>query len=256
MSLPPPPPFRARLASGQPLLGTFIKSPGAHGVEVLGEVGLDFVVIDAEHAPWDRHTIDLALLAARAHAMPALVRVENIAGILSALDSGASGVLVPHVCNPETALAAVAASRYRPGRRGFSNSPRAGGYGGLGLAAHLQQSDDQTTVVAMLEDAEALDHAEAIAATEGIDAFFLGRGDLTVALGETSTEAEPVRRAVALLVAAVKAAGKPLCAFVGKTSDIPGLQALGVTAFILSSDQGLLRSAAAIELAAFKALAT
>ena len=109
---------------------------------------------------------------------------------------------------------------------------RAGRYGGLGLAAHLEASDAATTVVAMLEDAEALDHAEALAAVEGIDAFFLGRGDLTVALGETSTEAETVRRAVALLVAAVRAAGKPLCAFVGKTSEIPTLRALGVTAFM------------------------
>ncbi|WP_342132007.1 HpcH/HpaI aldolase family protein [Hydrogenophaga sp. OTU3427] len=254
MSLPLLPPFRQRLASGQPLLGTFVKSPGAHGIEVLGEVGLDFVVIDAEHAPWDRGAVDLALLAARAHALPALVRVENSAGILSALDSGATGVLVPHVSHPDTARAVVAACRYRPGQRGFSNSPRAGRYGGLGLAAHLDASDTATTVVAMLEDAEALDHAEALAAVEGIDAFFLGRGDLTVALGETSTEAETVRRAVALLVAAVRAAGKPLCAFVGKTSEIPALQALGVTAFILSSDQGLLRHAASTELAQFKAL--
>jgi 2-keto-3-deoxy-L-rhamnonate aldolase RhmA len=254
MSLPSVSPFRQRLSSGQALLGTFIKSPGVHGIEVLGEVGLDFVVIDAEHAPWDRHTIDLALLAARAQALPALVRVENIAGILSALDSGATGVLVPHVYNAETARAAVAASRYRPGQRGFSNSPRAGNYGGLGLAAHLEASDAHTTVVAMLEDSEALNNAEALAAVEGIDAFFLGRGDLTVALGETATDAKAVRRAVALLVAAVKAAGKPLCAFVGKTSEIPALQAMGVSAFLLSSDQGLLRNAASSELAQFKSL--
>lgn len=246
--------FRERLGSGQALMGTFIKSPGVHGVEILGELGIDFVVIDAEHAPWDRAAVDHALLAARAHGMPALVRVQGAADILDALDCGATGVMVPHVSTPETAAAVAAACRYRGGSRGFSNSPRAGRYGGIGLGAHVQASDARTTVIAMLEDPEALDHAEAVAAIEGIDAFFLGRGDLTVALGESSTDADTVRRAVALFVEAVKAAGKPLCAFVGQVSEVAPLRALGITAFIVASDQAWLRQAANAQLQQFRAL--
>lgn len=245
--------FRQRLLGGHPLLGSFAKSPGVHGIEILGEVGLDFVVIDAEHAPWDRGAIDMAILAARAQSMPALVRVESQAEILNALDCGAAGVMVPHVWNAELAKSIVAACRYRGGNRGFSNSPRAGHYGRLGLKAHLDENDAKTAVIAMLEDPQALDHIDELARVDGIDAFFLGRGDLTVALGETSTDADVVRKAVAGLVAAVKTAGKPLCAFVGKTSEIPALRAMGISAFILSSDQGLLRQAAASELAQFKA---
>ena len=97
--------FRQRLADGQPLLGTFIKSPGVHGTEILGEVGLDFAVIDAEHAPWDRSAIDLAILAARSQALPVLVRVQGVADILTALDCGATGVMVPHVSTAATAQA-------------------------------------------------------------------------------------------------------------------------------------------------------
>jgi len=148
----------------------------------------------------------------------------------------------------------VAACRYQGGARGFSNSPRAGQYGALSLGDHLKKSDDSVVVIAMLEDGKALDHAAEIAEVEGIDAFFLGRGDLTVAMGETSTQAETVQRAIGIFVEAVKAAGKPLCAFVGKTSEIPALQKLGVSMFILSSEQGLLRQAASAELSQFQSL--
>lgn len=252
MTLRHPDSFRDRLLSGSPMMGTFIKSPGVHAVEVLGEAGLDFVVLDAEHAPWDRAAIDLAVLAARSMALPALVRVESIGHILTALDCGACGVMVPHVSTAQIAHDVAAACRYQGGRRGFTNSSRAGRYGGLGLAAHLDAGDRRTAVIAMLEDPQALDDADAIASVPGIDAFFLGRGDLTVAMGESSTDAEPVQRAVRRFVEAVRLVNKPLCAFVGKSSEIPALRALGITAFIVSSDQGLLRQAAAAELSQFR----
>jgi 2-keto-3-deoxy-L-rhamnonate aldolase RhmA len=246
--------FRERLASRENMLGTFIKTPGVQAIEVLGDVGLDFVVIDAEHAPWDRHAIDLALLAAKASGIDALVRVESVATILTALDCGATGVMVPHVSTAKIAQEVVDACRYRPGRRGFTNSSRAGKYGRLGLTAHIEANDPRTTIIAMLEDPEALDHIEDIVAVNGIDAFFLGRGDLTVALGESATDAAPVRAAISRFVNAVTAAKKPLCAFVNSSTEIPALRELGINAFIISSEQGLLRLAASTELTKFKAL--
>jgi 2-keto-3-deoxy-L-rhamnonate aldolase RhmA len=213
---------------------------------------LDFVVIDAEHAPWSRADIDLAVLAARSQSLPALVRVESTQHILTALDCGATGVMVPHVSSVEIAREVAEACRYRNGTRGFTNSSRAGRYGALALSEHIDAGDAGTTVIAMLEDPQALADAHAIATVPGIDAFFLGRGDLTVALDERSTDADAVKRAVAVFVDAVQAAGKPLCAFVGKTAEIPALRALGVSAFILSSEQGLLRQAATAELAQFR----
>ena len=247
--------FRERLTAGESMLGTFIKTPGVQAIEVLGDVGLDFVVIDAEHGPWDRSAIDLAVLAAKASGIDALVRVEGTGAILTALDCGATGVMVPHVFNAQIAREVVDACRYRGGRRGFSNSTRAGGYGRLGLTAHMDAGDSRTTVIAMLEDPEALEHIDAIVAVNGIDAFFLGRGDLTVALGESSTDAAPVRAAIARFVSAVTTAKKPLCAFVNSSSEIAALRALGVSTFILSSEQGLLRLAANAELTKFRALA-
>lgn len=239
--------FRARLNRGDILAGTFIKTPGGHAVEIMGDLGLDFVVIDEEHAPFDRQAIDQALVSARAGQIAALVRVASAlpSNLLSVLDSGATGILVPHVDSVEKARDVIADCRYVNGKRGFSNSPRAGRYGGLTLGEHVKQSDAAVTIVAQIEDPEAIAHAEAIGRLEGIDALFIGRGDLAVAMGENSPDAPAVRKAAEQVCAAGRAAGKPVMVFVGNAADAQAMRAIGATAFIYSSDQGLMRQAAA-----------
>lgn len=61
LSRPPANSFRQRLLAGQLLVGTFVKTPTSHTTEILGELGFDFVVVDAEHAPFDRVAIDQIL---------------------------------------------------------------------------------------------------------------------------------------------------------------------------------------------------
>lgn len=163
--------FRERFRRADTVLGTFIKTPTVHGIEILGDLGFDFVVIDEEHAPFDRGSIDLALLAARASRIAGVVRVAEAtaASLLGALDCGAAGVLVPHVASLAIAQEVVAACRYRSGRRGFTNSSRAGGYGRYGLSDHVDRSDADVTVVAMIEDPETLAEIDAIVAVEGLD---------------------------------------------------------------------------------------
>jgi len=113
---PGPAEFRRRFLTGEVLLGTFLKTPTGHATEVLGHVGFDFVVIDQEHAPFDRGTIDLALLAARAAGIAGIVRVAEptAAKLLAVLDDGAAGVLVPHVSSPGKARDVVAACAASP----------------------------------------------------------------------------------------------------------------------------------------------
>ena len=238
--------FRRRLAAGEQLCGTFIKTPTSHGTEICGEIGFDFTVIDEEHAPFDRSAIDQCILAARAAGIAALVRVSSRRpeSLLSALDCGATGVFVPHVYNEAIARDVANACRYVGGKRGYSNSPRSGGYGALPLAEHLQFNDEITTVVAQIEDSEALDEIDAIAAVKGVDALFIGRGDLAVALGAAAPGHADVKRATQHICAAARRAGKPTLAFVSDKDDAREMAELGVTGFVWSSDQGLLRRAA------------
>ena len=97
--------FRRRFAARQTVVGSFIKTPTSHAIEILGDVGFDFAVIDEEHAAFDRRSIDITLLAARASGIAGIVRVAEAraSSILSALDCGAVGVLVPHVLSVEKA---------------------------------------------------------------------------------------------------------------------------------------------------------
>jgi 2-keto-3-deoxy-L-rhamnonate aldolase RhmA len=248
--------FRQRFLAGEQLLGTFIKTPTSHLVEIIGGLGFDFIVIDEEHAPFDRGTIDLALLGARASGAAGIVRVSEPtpAKLLAALDDGAAGVLAPHVASVAKAREIVAACRYRGGKRGFSNSPRAGGYGALGIWDHVDHADATVTIIAMIEDPEAIDDIDAIVAVEGLDGFFVGRGDLTVALGAKGPADPLVRAATEKVIGAARKIGKPVCLLVANAAEAQEWRSLGVSAFVVSSDQGFMRQAAAKVHSEFAAL--
>lgn len=235
--------FRQRMLAGDRLVGTFLKTPTSHATEIVAALGFDFVVIDQEHSPFDRTTTDIALMAARGSNIPALVRVSGPDAILSVLDGGATGMLIPHVRSVAYAREVAALCRYRSGR-GFATSTRAGGYTAVPMWQHIRASDEAVTVVAQIEDPEALDEIDAIAATEGIDSLFIGRGDLTAAFGNETPNPPEVRNAVEKITAAARKADKPVSVYVGGRPDAEWLRDQGATAFVCNSDQGFLRQAA------------
>jgi 2-keto-3-deoxy-L-rhamnonate aldolase RhmA len=248
--------FRRRFAARQAVVGSFIKTPTTHATEIFGALGYDFIVIDEEHAPFDRATTDVVLLAARAGNLAGIVRVssDDPAKILSCLDCGAAGVLVPHVASAEKARAIAAAARYRGGRRGYSGSPRAGAYGATPMWTLVDEQDSSVCTIAMIEDPEALDDIDAIAAVDGIDGLFIGRGDLTVALGAKSPADASVKDAVGRVIAAANKVAKPVCVMVASSAEAKDFAGLGASAFIISSDQSFMRRAAAQAFTDFKSL--
>lgn len=246
--------FRRRLGERQtPLYGTFIKTPTSHAVEIIGGLGFDFVVIDQEHAPFDRGSTEVALLAASASAVAGIVRVAAATPdrLLAALDDGAAGVMAPHICSAAAAAELVAACRYAH-RRGYSNSPRAGDYGAKGMWDHVDSADDAVTVIAMIEDPKAVEEIDAILAVDGLDGIFIGRGDLCVALNDRQPGAPQVRAATEKVIAAARRARKAVCVMPAGPAEAAELSPLGVSAFVVSSDQGFMRSAATAALNAFR----
>ena len=243
--------FRQRFADGESLYGTFLKTPTSHATEILAIAGYNFVVVDQEHAPFGRESTDAVMLACRAYGIAGIVRVPDslASSILSVLDCGAAGVLVPHVDSPAKAREVVAACRYAGGHRGFSNTTRAGGFGEASIADHVAGQDRDVCVIAMIEDPHALEFIDEIVATEGVDGFFIGRGDLTVAYGEASPAAASVKEATDKIVKAARGAGKPVCVLTGSQEDARDLASKGASAFMMASDQGFLRQAAKAALA-------
>lgn len=239
MSLPPPTTLRNQLDGA--VIGTFLKSLCYHNAEILGQAGLDYIVIDAEHAPYGPAALDMISVAARSVDLPMLVRIATLdaAAINTCLDLGAQGIMVPHVRSRADAEQAVAATRYGLGR-GFSPSTRAGRYGALGVRVCRDMAAATTTVWAQIEDGEALAALDEIAAVDGIDCLFVGRADLALSLGVQDPADPAILDALHRVARAVYQADCAAGIFVSSTHEIAALKAIGYTAFVCGSDQSLL----------------
>ncbi len=238
--------FREKLRAGELLAGTWIKTPHPHVVEVLSCSSLDCLVLDAEHAPFDRAALDLCILAARAGGKTVLVRPQSASHeqILNALDCGADGVILPHIRSAADAEDAVKACHYVSGGRGYAGSSRAAGYTSKGMAKHRADAKD-VTIIAQIEDIEGAENIEAIAAVDGIDALFIGRADLTISYAAETPDDAIVVDAVDRIVDAGKAAGRTTGMFLGRAGDVGIWRDKGASLFILGSDHDFMLQGAA-----------
>lgn len=232
--------FRQRLLAHDPLIGTFIKTPSPLVAEVLALSALDVIAIDAEHAPFGHIEADLCLATLRAAGMPSLVRVaDDTATVLrNALDSGANGVVVPHVTTPGQAERIVRSCHFGAGGRGFAGSTRAADYGEQPMDDYLSSSALNTTVIVQIEDIPALDHVADIAAVDGVDGLFIGRTDLAVAMQKSPMDTAVIE-AVEAICEACLGVGKPVGMFTPDLGELPKWRDLGARLFLLGSDQGM-----------------
>lgn len=247
--------FKARLTASEPLLGCFIKTPHPTVVEVLGGEPLDFLILDAEHSPFDRAAIDACLLAARAVGCAVLVRVPNDdpSGILGVLDSGAAGVVVPHVTSVAQAQKLVRAMHYQPGGRGIAGTTRAGAYGARPLGEHRVAAEDEVSLFCQIEDREGVDCYDEIAAVDGVDALFVGRADLSVSYGFDDFAASETAKICGDVLAANGAATGLYCA---PGEDSAHWQDCGASFFVTGSDHSFLQLGARTLATGFAAVKT
>jgi 2-keto-3-deoxy-L-rhamnonate aldolase RhmA len=236
--------LRERVTGGETVLGVFVRTPAHEVGEVLGHAGLDFAIVDAEHAPFDVTALDRVVLGAAAGGLPCLVRPPDLtpAFISRSMDLGAAGVLAPHVIDGASAARVVAAARYGPGKRGFSPSTRAGRFGTEAWGAYRARADAEISVWCQIEDAEALDRLDEIAATDGVDCLFLGRADLALSLGVEGSGHPRMVEAIAAVADAARRHGRALGVFMGDTSEMAAFLELGARVLVVGSDQGWLMS--------------
>ncbi|MEM1430752.1 MAG: aldolase/citrate lyase family protein [Pseudomonadota bacterium] len=248
--------LRARMHAGDLLAGTFLKTPAHDLIEVLSLSGLDFLCLDAEHAAFDRARTDACLAVARALGLATLVRVPwgRPEHIQAALDAGATGIVVPHVTNADTAGEIARAARFGHGGRGFAGSTRWAGFATARMPELLARSAEETVVVAMIEEPEAVEAADAIAATEGIDALMLGPADLSVALGKSDQSSPELAQAYQTVGAACTAHGKTFATWVPDADAALPRHAAGVRMFFAASEHAWMLQGARAAAAGLKAL--
>jgi 4-hydroxy-2-oxoheptanedioate aldolase len=214
------PDWRGLLTAQSPALGTWVKLDTTESVEIMADAGFDFVVVDLEHAPLGLDTAARMIALALTARMLPLVRVpsHDAATIARVLDAGAGGILVPHVDSADEARDVVAAVRFPPrGRRGAGGTTRAGRWGLLPRAEYVRVGNEDVLCIPQLESEAAFDAAKDILAVDGVDAVFLGAGDLSLSLGLGPND-ERVRELLAAGRAAAVAAGKP-CGAAAATAD-------------------------------------
>lgn len=239
-------PFKATLLSDESIIGFW----SALANPVLAEVAVDgthfqWVLFDSEHAPNDVHTLIAQLQAIRFSGVPAVVRpvLNHPVEIKRLLDIGFRNLLIPSVQSAKEAHNAVLAARYPPaGIRGVSAYHRNNGYGGIG--DYFEFIDDAIAIIAQIESVDAVERMDEIAAVEGIDALFVGPGDLAASLGYLGqVKAKAVQEAIRDIGQHAKSSGKRIGIAAGNMDDVARYREWGYSLFTVGSDAQLFRQA-------------
>src|SRR2546428_9734402 len=235
--------LRQRLQAGEVAYGIITAWPDPDLVEAAGCCGFDWVFIDAEHGALDIRTCAELVRAADCAGITSLIRVPyaDIRGVYPYLDLGAHGLIFPHIRTAADAQDAVRACLFpKEGLRGAMSSSRAARYGVASTPAdYFRAANTSVWVFPVIEDVEAVGALNDILGVPGIDAYFVGPGDLALSrLVPRSTEAPAIEvlvdQAVApgvrqgKVVATVAATPETAAALVEKGVRMIGVGATGL----------------------------
>jgi 2-keto-3-deoxy-L-rhamnonate aldolase RhmA len=202
--------LREKLSSGQAVYGLWVTLESASVTEMAVALGLDWVVIDAEHGQLDWKEIVEHLRAAVRSETVALVRIAQLdRGLIKrALDIGADGIVVPWMETEDQVRQAVAFSRYPPeGSRGIG-SERATGWGEC-VAEHTAEANDHVLVVPLIESVRAVGNVARMSQVDGVEILFMGPADFSASAGfRGQWEGPGVARQLLDLKDTIRAAGK------------------------------------------------
>lgn len=212
----------ATAAERRALKGMWVCSGSPLIAEICAGAGLDWILVDMEHAPNDLQTVLAQLQAVAPYPVTPVVRVpfNDHVIIKRVLDLGARTLLVPFVSSAEEARAAVRAAHYPPvGVRGVG-AALARSSRWSRIHGYVPDAASHVSVVVQIETAAGVEAAPEIAAVDGVDGVFVGPADLGASMGLFGDQSHPdVVAAVHRTFEAVKGAGKP----VGVNAFDPGM---------------------------------
>jgi 2-keto-3-deoxy-L-rhamnonate aldolase RhmA len=239
--------LKQTLRDGGAVTGAWLSLTDPSAAEILGRVGFDFLLLDAEHCPWDLHAMQSAIMALNGTDTVPVVRVPwtDHVHIKQVLDLGAEGILAPMVRSVAECKALVSACRYPPvGARGFG--PRRASNYYRDLEAYLAVANEAIFVMPQIEDIATLDVLDEYLAVPGIDAVCIGPNDLSGTAGLMRQTKHPViRGAIDRIIDTAAARGLPVCLGVNsRAEEQVALVKRGVRVLLLTSDLELLAGGA------------
>lgn len=233
-------PLKKALVQKHLLKGMQVFSTNPAAIEILGLAGFDWVSIDMEHTPLSFETVAHLVRAADAAGVVPLVRVSHNDGIeiMHALDTGAAGVIIPHVSTAEDLTSAIRHARYPPdGDRGVCPIVRGARYGFGDWNSTYQEINRGVVVVPLVEEQAGVRNFDDMVQVDGADIYWLAVGDLSQSynLPGASLEHPVLRQVAADLVGKATRAGKVMMATVSPKLDKSYAQFLADLGFRLLS---------------------
>jgi 4-hydroxy-2-oxoheptanedioate aldolase len=178
--------IKTLLSSGAKALGAWAQTASPDIVEIMGNTGFDYAIIDLEHGAFYFETAVQMIRAAETAGITPIVRVpdKTPSFMMRMLDAGAMGVLVPGIETKEDAQVAAAAVRYSPlGNRGACPGTRTAGHQAENWPEFVKWSNDNVMVWLLVEGAAGVANFDQILEVPGVDAIMMGPFDLSQALG-------------------------------------------------------------------------
>jgi 4-hydroxy-2-oxoheptanedioate aldolase len=190
--------LREALARKQVVFGTWVQTPSAEVVEILGWSGWDFVILDLEHGPYGAESLPHLIRAAETSGASPFVRVplEAPEQVGKALDLGATGIVTPGVTSAEAARERIRLTRFPPhGSRSAALSTRQLRYSGRPFGELVAPDAPHPLSVLQVEAKLATTDLGSILGVEGVDVIFVGTYDLSTSLGLPGQFEHPTVRA-------------------------------------------------------------
>lgn len=238
--------LKESLKNGSFAIGTWCDLPSPAVINVLSKAGLDFVIIDMEHGPMDFKVAQEMAFAAESEGKEALIRVPRLdeSDILRALDSGASGIIVPHIETVKDRENVIKFSKYPPsGNRGFNPYVRCGGYK-RPEKDYCDVQNKNNLIGLMLEGRQALNDLERIIDDPGVDIVYIGTYDLSVALGLGGDISHPdVIKQLESAVSKIKKAGKIAGCMIHDSAGLKRFKELGIQFICYKVDSAMIHDA-------------
>ena len=242
---------KEKMLAGGKTLGTFFELASGNVAECIGLAGLDYLIIDNEHGPYNPETTLEFVRAAKLYGITPFARANEIsrAAILKLLDAGAMGLVIPCVKTVEEVEKIVEYGKYAPlGARGVGATAGSGywyeDYAQHGLEHYFAVSNRETMLLPQCETAECLNNIEEIVKVDGIDGVFVGPFDLSTALGKPGDFNDPVvKEAIAHVQKVCKSAGKFSFLFAGTVEKARAGFAMGFDSITYGTDAAVLTDA-------------
>lgn len=249
----------ARLRAGETVFAGWCTLASPLVAETLARDGFPAVVLDQQHGLWDTAALIAGIGAVHHGGAAPVVRVplNDFAMVSRALDFGAEAIIAPMINSADDARRFAAVAKFPPAGERSWGPQRAMALQERSVATdYLREANSGTLTFAMIETQAALANVDAIAATDGIDALFVGPYDLSTALSggkAQDVQAPQVEDAIGRICAAAQKAGKIPGIYCRDAERARAMAKRGFKFMTIGSDHAFLRDGIAAQLTALKA---